>query len=291
MTLLGEGDVFVRAAGELCEGPCWDDRAGRLVWVDIMAGLVHSGDPGSGQVESVDLGQPVGAVAPRESGGWVAAVERGFLLLDDRWNAASPVVPAPGQPPESRFNDGRCDPGGRFWAGTLADEPGAATLYRYDGGTEVRAVIDGVTISNGLGWSLDGTTMYYADTGARTVDRMDFDAATGLPRDRRTLVSVPDAEGAPDGLVVDSEGFLWVALWDGGCIRRYSPAGDLEREVTVPVSRPTSMAFGGPGLDELFITTAWQGLTEAERATQPLAGSVFRHRPGVTGLPAARFRG
>jgi len=293
MTRLGEEDVFVANAGELCEGPCWDLGAGRLIWVDIMAGRVHSADPLTGDRRSWDLGMPVGCVAPCTSGGWIAAVELGFARYDENWSMLDTVVPAPGQAAGTRFNDGRCDTAGRFWAGTLAYDstPGAASLYRLDVSGEVTLVLDDVTISNGLGWSPQSDTMYYVDTGRGTVDRMRFDAGTGTPSDRTTLVSVPPAEGAPDGLAVDSEGFLWVALWDGGCVRRYSPDGELERTVRLPVSRVTSMAFGGRDLADLFITTACDGLGPRRLADEPLAGSVFRYRPGVTGLPTNPFKG
>ena len=293
MTVLGRGDVLVEGAGELCEGPCWDARTGTFVWVDILAGRVHVVDPVTGRRDEHRLGTPVGAVAARRSGGWVAAVERGFLLLDEDWMPVGEVLPAPGQPDGTRFNDGGCDPAGRFWAGTLAYDgrAGVAALYvlRPDG--VVTEALSGVTNSNGLAWSPDGCTLYYVDTGRGTVDRLDVDPASGVVAGRRTLVAVPEAEGLPDGLTLDSEGYLWLALWGGCCVRRYSPAGELDRVVRLPVELVTSMAFGGVHLDELFITTACDGLTPEQRAKQPMAGSIFRHRPGVIGLPAAAFAG
>jgi sugar lactone lactonase YvrE len=293
VTSLGRSDVFVAGAGELYEGPCWDPRTGTLVWVDILAGAVHVADPVTGQRQVHTLGMPVSAVAPRRSGGWVAAVERGFLLLDESWHPVGGVVPAPGQPDGTRFNDGKCDPAGRFWAGTLAYDgtPGAGALYVLDPAGTVREVLRGVTNSNGLAWSPDGGTLYYVDTGRGTIDCMDVDPSSGAVANRRALVTVPGAEGLPDGLTIDREGYLWLALWGGSCVRRYSPSGVLDRVVGLPVERVTSMAFGGAALDELFITTAWEGLTLIEREHQPLAGSVFRHRPGVTGLPPAAFAG
>ena len=292
-TSLGESDVLVPGAGELCEGPCWDVETETLVWVDILDGAVHVADPVEGGHQVHRIGVPVGAVAPRRSGGWVAAVERGFQLLDDAWLPAGPVVAAPGQREGTRFNDGGCDPSGRFWAGTIAYDgtPEVAALYVLDPDGTVREALDRVTNSNGLAWSLDGRTMYYVDTGRSTLDVLDVDPSSGALSGRRTLVSVPAQEGLPDGLTVDGEGCLWLALWDGACIRRYLPTGELERTVWLPVDRVTSMAFGGAALDELFITTAREGLTQQQREKQPLAGSVFRHRPGVSGLPPARFAG
>jgi sugar lactone lactonase YvrE len=293
VTVLGHDDVFVAEAGELCEGPCWDERTGQLVWVDILAGRVLSVGGHAGHVQSRALGMPVSAVAPRASGGWIAAVERGFALFDDCWGPAGGIRSAEGQAAGTRFNDGKCDPAGRFWAGTMAYDgtPGAGCLYRLGTDGSVTPVIEDVTTSNGLGWSPDSGTMYFADTGHRTVDTMRFDAASGTPSHRQPLVTVPPEEGQPDGLAVDSEGFIWVALWDGGAVRRYSPGGALDRVVQLPVTRVTSMAFGGPDLGDLYITTAHEGLSPRQRAEQPLAGSVFRHRPGVAGLPPARFGG
>jgi sugar lactone lactonase YvrE len=290
---VSELEVVVPAAGELCEGPVWDDTTGRLYFVDILAGLVHSVDPGTGWREQWNLGVPVGAVAPRRGGGWIAALERGFQLFDTDWRPAGPLVPAPGQPPGTRFNDGYCDPAGRFWAGTLsyAATPDICALYRMEADGTVAEVVPGVDLSNGLAWSPAGDRLYYVDTAKGIVDRMRFDPERGTVAGRETLVAVPAGQGVPDGLTVDREGYLWVAFWDGGCVRRYSPGGDLDQVLHLPVDRVTSVAFGGADLGDLYITTAWEGLSEQQRDRQPLAGSVFRCRPGVAGLPTPRFAG
>jgi sugar lactone lactonase YvrE len=293
VSTLGESDILIAGAGELCEGPCWDVRTSRLYFVDILAGKVQALDPATGGRQTWQLGLPVGAVAPRQAGGWVAAVERGFASFDDDWNPRGAVTPAPGQLDGTRFNDGRCDPAGRFWAGTLSYDgrPGRGMLYRLGVDGLVTAMLSGVTNSNGLAWSASGTKMYYVDTGKATIDRMTFDPGRGTVDDRQTLVAFRPDEGLPDGLTIDSEGFLWVALWGGGCVRCYSPEGEFEAEIGLPVSQVTSMAFGGPDLGELFITTAAEGLNAADRNDQPLAGSLFRHRPGVMGLPPVAFAG
>jgi sugar lactone lactonase YvrE len=290
---VSEPEVLLERAGELCEGPCWDARSRRLVFVDILAGLVHAVDPTSGARSRWQLGVPVGAVAPRRDAGWVAAVERGFARFDADWTAVGPVLPAPGQPAGTRFNDGGCDPAGRFWAGTLDYDgaPGRAALYRLDPDGTVTEMLTGVTNSNGLAWSPDGRLLYYVDTGKATLDRMRFDPREGTVADRRTLVAFRPDEGLPDGLTCDREGFLWVALWGGGCVRRYSPDGVRDGAVRLPAAQVSSVAFGGPDLDELFITSAWQGLSAAQRREQPLAGSVFRYRPGVRGLPPLDYAG
>lgn len=292
-SLPSEAEVVVSEVGALYEGPCWDDRTERLLWVDILAGVVHSMNPRTQESSSHDLGMPVGVVVPRESGGWVAAVERGFAFLDEDWKLAGPIIDAPAQGAGTRFNDGGCDPAGRFWAGTLSYDqtPGAGALYRLAGDGQVVRVLDQVTISNGIDWSPDGHLMYYVDSGRGTVDCMDFDPVSGLPSGRRTLVSIPSVEGVPDGLTVDTEGFLWVAVWGGWCIRRYAASGALDRVVQLPVSQVSSLCFGGPGHRDLFITSAFDGLSPEERAQQPLAGAVFRHRPGISGLPVRRFVG
>lgn len=290
---LGTEDVLVPAAGDLCEGPQWDARSERLVWVDILRGRVHEADASGNSHVVHELGAPVGAVAPRRRGGWVAAMERGFQLFDEGWRPDGPLVPASGQRPGTRFNDGGCDPGGRFWAGTMSydETPGQGALYRLDADATVTEVLAGVTTSNGLGWSLDGGTMYYVDTGRGSLDVLRHDSRGGTVEDRRTLVSVAEKEGLPDGLAVDAEGHVWLALWDGGCVRRYSPAGDLELVVDLPVTRVTSVAFGGADLTDLFVTTAREGLDAARRSSEPLAGSVFRCRPGPAGLPRGTFAG
>jgi len=292
-SLLTDEHVLVRGAGELCEGPCWDVGTQTLVWVDILVGAVNVVDPVSGSRTRHLLGAPVGAVAPRATGGWVAAVERGFLLLDQTWQPEGKVTAAPGQRAGTRFNDGGCDPAGRFWAGTLSYDgtQEAAALYRLDPDGTVHEVLSGVTNSNGIAWSPDGSHLYYVDTGRGSVDRLDLDPDTGAVVGRAVVVSVSPSEGLPDGLTVDADGHLWLALWGGGCVRKYAPDGGLEQVLELPVELVTSVAFGGPGLAELFITTACDGLTPAQVAAQPLAGSVFRWSPGVHGLAPAPFAG
>jgi sugar lactone lactonase YvrE len=290
---LTDADVLVREAGDLCEGPCWDVGSQTLVWVDILAGAVNVVDPATGSRARHELGAPVGAVAPRAAGGWVAALERGFLLLDAGWRAEGDVILAPGQGRGTRFNDGGCDPAGRFWAGTLSYDgaPEAAALYRLDPDGSVREVLGGVTNSNGIAWSPDGSQVYYVDTGLGRVDRLALDPSTGAVVGRATVVTVAPSEGLPDGLTIDAEGHLWLALWGGGCVRRYAPDGELRQTVELPAELVTSLCFGGAELDELFITTARDGLSDAELAVQPLAGSVFRWRPGVRGLAPLTFAG
>jgi sugar lactone lactonase YvrE len=190
------------------------------------------------------------------------------------------------------MNDGSCDASGRFWAGTMAldERPGAGTLYRLSGDGHVETVLRPVTISNGLDWTDDDERMYFVDTATGCVDVFDFDAAAGAISNRRTFVRIAPEQGAPDGLTVDAEGCVWVSLWGGGAVHRYAPRGTLECVVRLPVTHPTSCAFGGNDLRELYITTAAIALTERERARQTNAGDLFRCRPGPAGRAPHRFK-
>jgi sugar lactone lactonase YvrE len=191
------------------------------------------------------------------------------------------------------MNDGETDPQGRLWAGTMGwhAEPGRGSLYRLDPDGTVRRMVEGVTISNGLGWSPDGCTMYYVDTPTLRIDRFDFDPGSGDIENRREFVTIRHGDGRPDGLTVDSEGAVWVATWPGYAVHRYLPDGTLDAIVPLPVSNVSSCEFGGVDLHDLYITTAWELLTEEEHAAQPLAGSLFRTRVEVPGLPRVPFAG
>ena len=283
-------DVLVASLAELGEGPVWDARTGRIAWIDVHGRRIHLTEPATRATESIELPLHVGAIAPRVAGGFVAALQDGFWIVDG--GPLRRVATVAEAAPDIRFNDGKCDPTGRFWAGTMPyDEVRpVGSLYRLDPDGVVTRVLDGVTISNGLAWSLDGRTLYYIDTPTRCIDAFSFDTETGSITDRRTVVRIPDGVGWPDGMTIDTEGGLWVALWGGWAVHRYLD-GRLERVVNTPVAQPTSCAFGGPDLDELFITSAWKGLSPAERAAQPLAGSLFRLRPGVRGVAPVQFAG
>ena len=267
------------------EGPVWDGRTGRLLWVDITAGLVHAWDPVTSQRERIDLGRDVGCVAPLAAGGVIAGVRDGIVALDER-GREHPIVAPLAQDPNVRMNDGACDPDGRFWTGSMAYDmrPGGGALYRLDHDGRLATVLRDVTISNGLAWSPDGRHCYYIDSATGGVDRFEYRADDGSLAGRTRIVDVPSAAGDPDGLTVDAEGCLWVALWDGGQVRRYDPAGRLLTTLELPVARVTSCAFGGADLGSLYITTSRFGLTAAQLAEQPLAGALFVADPGVRGL-------
>jgi sugar lactone lactonase YvrE len=270
------------------EGPVWDEARQRLLWVDIPNNLVHSFEPSSGSSASIDLGQPVGSVALCPDGGLVAALRDGFGFVRPGSSSISELVEVERDKSANRMNDGKCDCMGRFWAGTMAVDhtPEMGTLYRLErggGGLALSPMLGGITIANGLDWSPDNEKMYYIDSATQRIDVFDFDAERGTLRARRPFVEIPAAEGLPDGMTVDAEGHVWVALFRAGKVRRYSPRGSIEAEVRVPVSLVTSCAFGGPGLEYLYITTARHRLTAEEAAVQTAAGGVFVCRPGPVG--------
>jgi sugar lactone lactonase YvrE len=285
-------DLIVKDDAYIGEGPVWDPRIGRVLWVDIAHGTVLSTDPSGGSTTRRTLPKAVGVVLPRASGGYVAALEDGFYAVPDGGEPEL-IAPVESADPATRFNDGEIDPQGRFWAGTMAWDasPGRGSLYRLDPGGTVTRMLGDVTISNGLGWSPDGTTMYYVDTSTGRIDRFDFDPVSGDISDRRELVTIREGGGRPDGLAVDSEGAIWVATWPGWSVHRYLPDGSLDAIIPLPVSNVSSCELGGEDLLDLYITTAWEGLSEAERAEQPLAGSLFRARVDVPGLPRVPFAG
>jgi sugar lactone lactonase YvrE len=289
-------DVAVPAGAELGERPFWDSGQACLMWVDITAGRLHRYRPGVGDEIALDLsGVALGAAAPRRGGGYVLATAAGFRLTDPAGQLEQGALRPPGMPADARFNDGACDPAGRFWAGTVTRHvrPGAGALYRLDPDGTVTVALDGVTESNGLAWSLDAGTFYFIDSGEPEprIRAFGFEAASGELGRSRDLARFPGGGPVPDGLVVDAEGTLWVAIWGAGQVHRYAPDGELLTVLPVPTSQPTCPAFGGPGLDVLYLTTAWEGMTGQQRAAEPLAGHVLWARPGARGHPALAFGG
>lgn len=277
----------------LGEGPVWDVERQCLLFVDIMRGAVHAFDPRSGRDRVYHVDQPVGAIACAVRGDWVIAAGRGFSRLDPSTGRVTPLAEAAPGREDVRMNDGYVDRRGRFWAGTLSltRESGRGALYRLDPDGSVHTMVAPVTTSNGIDWSVDGGLMYYIDTRTDRVDVFDFDEPTGDLRNRRPFAAIAPGEGHPDGLVVDALGGVWVALWRGHELRRYTPDGRLDRRVAIPASLVTKCAFGGPALDEVYVTTAWIDLSASEREQEPLAGSLFRFAPGMTGRPPNRFAG
>ncbi|HEY0416634.1 MAG TPA: SMP-30/gluconolactonase/LRE family protein [Gaiellaceae bacterium] len=277
-----KAELVQDARAELGEGPIWDARSDELLWVDITAGVVHRFDPRTATDRPFTAGSYVGAVVPRASGGYALAVADGFAAATADGDVTT--VASVGHGADIRMNDGACDAAGRFWAGSmhLDERAGAGCLYRLDPDGAVTTICDGVTVSNGIGWSPDDTLMYYVDTPLERVDVFDYDGATGNVSNRRPLFAV-EGPGSPDGLVVDAEGCLWVAFWDGFAVRRYAPDGRLVDVVEVPAGRVTKPAFGGAGLADLYITSA-AGPGEH-------AGGLFVAEPGARGLPPRSYAG
>jgi sugar lactone lactonase YvrE len=280
-------EVAVREEAALGEGPTWDTDARRLIWVDILGSRVHTYDPASGRRTVLATEQHVGAAKPRTGGGLVVNLRDGIGLYEPdgfRWLHRDPV-------PGRRGNDAAVAPDGSLWAGSMRydEAAGGGTLIRVAPDGAVRTVLDDVAVSNGTGWSPDGRLMYYIDSPTRRIDVFDLDGKDDvqLPVNRRTLAVIEDGAGFPDGLTVDADGCVWVALWDGGAVRRYTPDGTLDRIVDLPVLRPSACAFGGADLTDLYITTARTGL----EAPHPMSGSVLVLPGAGKGLPQPAFAG
>ena len=286
-------ELVLDAGADLGEAPTWDTDAHLLIWVDIPKGLVHRFDPRTERDEVFEVGQPVGAAVPTSSGRVALAANSGFVLLDPATGGLEPVAEVEADVPETMMNDGKCDPTGRFWAGTKDVEGRLplGSLYRLDADHRLTRVLKDVTISNGLGWSPDQRTMYYIDSTTYRIDAFDYDVTSGAVSKRRPHIEIPRSWGLPDGMTVDEEGFLWIAFWGGSAVRRLAPDGRVDAIVWFPVTQVTSCAFGGPDLLDLFVTSARSGLTDAALSEQPLAGDLFRVRPGVRGLPSPPFAG
>ena len=284
-------EVAARGADLLGECPLWDERGRLLWWVDSRWPAVKQLDPSSGAVMMLVLPEVVGSIAFREQGGLLAATKSGIHFLD----AASGALEARANPeaalPENRFNDGRCDRAGRFWAGTMSDvkrDP-VGSLYRFDADMACTRLRNAVVIPNSLAFSPDGRRMYFADTMRHVLWAYDYDPASGAATNERVFADA--GAGRPDGSCVDAEGCLWNAEYGGWRLVRYTPAGKVDRVVEVPVANPTCCCFGGEDLGTLYVTTARQRLSPEELARQPLAGSLLALRPGVKGLPEGRFAG
>jgi sugar lactone lactonase YvrE len=273
----------------LGEGPDWAPRDNALYWVDIKGRRIFR--LGDGKTESWDTPMKVGSIWPRRQGGFVAGTENGLAFTDDFTSFdifASPDAALPG----NRFNDGKADRQGRFWAGTMDDrerDP-SGTLYRVDDDLAVTAMDGGYRVTNGPAFSPDGRTMYHSDSALQVTYTFDLDSA-GNSSNRREFLRFVKGDGYPDGMTVDAEGCLWIAFWDGWCVRRFSPQGERLLELAMPVQRPTSCAFGGEELKTLYITSARRDLEGTELGRQPLAGGLFAADVGVQGIAELPFAG
>jgi sugar lactone lactonase YvrE len=293
-----EVELVVNLKSSIGEGPVWDADSGTIYWVDLLGNVIHALDCASGKVSSMDVGQNTGCVALREKGGLVAALQHGFYFVDMADRSMLKIGDPDAHRPENRFNDGKCDCAGRLWAGTMSkkldsgygDSGPEGSVYCLEPDRSISRKIELVTISNGLGWSPDNRVFYYIDSPTKTVVAYDFDPERGSISGKRVVVSLPEGfVGMPDGMCVDSEGMLWIALWGGSAVVRWDPkTGKMLERLAVPALNVSSCTFGGEALDELIITTARLG---TDTAAYPEAGGVFKAKPGVKGLPTCRYGG
>lgn len=273
----------------LGEGPVWVARNEALYWVDIVSGKLFRRI--SGRTDALDPGRPLCSIVPRLRGGFIGGSLDGLVAIGEDF-AVTPLVHPEVDQPGNRFNDGKVDRAGRFWAGTMdrKERNDTGSLYRLDPDLACTRIDSGYTVTNGPAFSVDGRTMYHTDSGRQTIFAFDLDDAGGASN-RRVLARFGAGDGYPDGMTVDAEDCLWVAFWDGWCVRRLSARGERLQEIAVPVQRPTSCAFGGKDLDQLFITSARRDLTPAEMERQSQAGGLFCVKPGVTGIAECPFAG
>jgi sugar lactone lactonase YvrE len=285
-------EVAVPARAYVAEGPLWDGETQTLIWVDILDGHIHRFDPSTGADSSVRVDTHVGAAVTTAGPQLLLAVTDGFALLDEATAALTEIAVVDPRPTH-RMNDGTVDSRGRFWAGTMGYEPklGTAALFRLDTDFSTQVMISGVGLSNGLGWSPADDAFYYVDSVTQTIRSYSWDPDTGTISNAKVLVDVPDSDGAPDGLAVDVDGCLWVAMFGGGSVHRYTPDGRLDRRLDLPTRGITCVEFGGAELSTLYITTATYGMSPQELDSDPLAGFVFAAEVGAQGLPAHAFAG
>ena len=299
-----QAECVLDAKAMLGECPVWCPIDQVLYWVDTEEPGLHRFDPASGEDRAWPLPEHIGSFALREQGGVVAAMNSGFCFIDLETGAVEKITDPEAHLPQNGFNDGKCDRRGRFWAGTACvdytNPPSSPTgaLYRLDPDLTCHKMDDGIYESNTLAWSIDDGTMYFGDSNAGVIYAYDFDIDSGAIANRRrfartAIADIPLPVGTPaaDGSTIDGEGFLWSCFWDGWKVVRYAPDGAVDRIVMLPVQRPTSAMFGGPGLDTLYITTARSGLDADDLAKQPLAGGLFALDAGVVGVPEPRFAG
>jgi len=286
-------EVFADLHADVGEAPHWDERTRTLLFVDLTAGVVFRYDQSGVKVGSFCVGQEVGAVVPRRSGGLVLAVRDGIAVASETGEGFEVTALVERDTPGNRMNDAKCDPAGRLLAGTTAFDfsPHSAALYRVEPDWSVEQIVRDVTQSNGIAWSPRGTRMYFIDSATQGVDVFDYDVGTGSAGNRKRLLAIERAQGIPDGMAADNGGNLWVACFGGAAVRCYSPAGVQLAEVPFPVTQVTSCTFGGPDLADLYVTSAAYRLSADQLRREPHAGATFVCRPGAVGMPASSFAG
>lgn len=287
-------ELIIEAQAFHGEGPCWHHEKQLLYWVNISAKELHVYQPQTQVKRTIKLEELIGCVVPRKAGGVVLALRNGFATLDLETEKLTYIATPENHPRSNRFNDGKCDPAGRFLAGTMAidESSGAGSLYCLNENLEVKQLLSGLSISNGMGWSPDYSTMYFIDSPTRQVVAFDYELKTGNISNSRVVVTIPDGEGYPDGMTIDREGMIWVALWAGFKVNRWNPnTGELLQSISVPAPNVTSCTFGGANMNELYITTARKDMDKAALDKYPQAGSVFRLKTNVVGMKSFEFIG
>lgn len=280
--------MALSAKAQIGEGPVWDVRRQRLYWVDIVGQELHVFNPANGTDTTHAFPDIVTSVSPRAAGGLLLTLRRSVVVFDDTTGAMETIADVEPDMPGNRFNDGKTDRQGRHWAGTMGDvdwNHPIGNLYRLGENRQLVRVAHGVRCSNGIAWSPDDRTMYFCESFAHVIHAYDFDAVTGDIENRRAFATINPASGSfPDGLTVDADGFLWSAQPVYGRLVRYDPQGKIERIIELPVSRGTSVMFGGSDLSTLYVTTMRTTLDDAQLAEEPLAGSLLALSPGVKGM-------
>ncbi|WP_147803573.1 SMP-30/gluconolactonase/LRE family protein [Alkalicoccus halolimnae] len=289
-----EAALVLDAKAILAEGPSWDEQTQQLIWVDINGHKINLFDPVTGKNQSFDTGQHACAAVRKESGGMMVTLRDGFYSFNPKTKELTSIYDPESHLSGNRFNDGKCDPQGRFWAGTmvLEGEEGDASLYRLDPDLSVHTMLKGATVSNGMAWDPAKNVMYYIDTPTKKIMAYDYHPDTGYITNGRTAVAVSEERENPDGMTIDDEGMLWTAFFGGWGVVRFNPeTGEALSEISVPAAQVTSCTFGGAAMDELYITTARDGLSDEDLKDQPHAGGIFMVKPGVSGAPSYPFRG
>ncbi len=284
-----KAELVLDAKATLGEGAIWNPTTQQLYWVDIEGKKLYIFDPANRYNREILLNQRIGTVVPTTTGQVVVALQNGIFLLDMESEQLTFITNPEENVAGMRFNDGKCDPAGRLWVGSmgLEEEQGKGSLYRINNNGDTKKMVAAVTISNGIIWSSDHTTMYYIDTPTYEVRAFDYNNETGEIRSPRIIITILASLGFPDGMTIDEEGMLWIAIWNGGIVGRWNPeTGELLQTIQLPAHNITSCAFGNENLDVLYITTARKGLTDAQKEKYPLSGGLFAVNPGVKGVPA-----
>lgn len=287
---MSEVEQVLSLHNQLGEGALWSVAEQALYWVDIERNCFFRFVPASGTYEKIEVGVPIGVLALRASGGLVMATKNGFAFWDSSSSELRYIVNPEVDRPHLRFNDGAVDSKGRFWAGSMGGAK-EGVLYRLDPDGSLHTMLSEIGVPNGIGWSPDDTVMYFTDSPLQVIYAFDYDSATGNIAHGRKFIEVPTSSGSPDGLTVDSEGYIWSVCWDGARVIRYAPDGSIDRVVEVPALRTTSCVFGGPDMNELYITSATTGLNEEQLKQYPLSGDLFRLKVDVVGTEKFKFAG